>query len=314
MDTIKRSSLAVGVITRKNDQRQPPMGAACVAHFSGHAQHTDGVINRFRSSGAVSMSTAEQERYQRYLCSREWSEKKEAVRQRAEGYCERCLLGPMDACHHLTYARKYNEELADLQAICNGCHEFTHGKSNRNVMATGWGIYLAGKISRGDWRADVVPRLIGNSETLHNGFQVLIPTGAGIAFHYHGPFFTSMGHGMDHGPKSHGNGLDWEAHGAGENLMSVFSRSADAIEQCDVMFAWIDQMDCFGTLVEIGIAHQAGKLIVIGKKEGVDVSEMWFAWAASTYCVRAKDPIEFCKLATPLAVKHLRRRDVPRHD
>lgn len=51
----KRSSLAVGVITRKNDQRQPPMGAACVAHFSGHAQHTDGLITRFRSSGAVSM-------------------------------------------------------------------------------------------------------------------------------------------------------------------------------------------------------------------------------------------------------------------
>jgi len=70
MGCSERSSLASGVITRQTDQRQPPMGAACVAHFSGHAQHTDGVINRFRSSGAVSMATAEQERYQRYLCSR----------------------------------------------------------------------------------------------------------------------------------------------------------------------------------------------------------------------------------------------------
>lgn len=69
------------------------------------------------------------EKYNLYLCSREWSVLKEAVRKRSGGVCERCNRNPMEACHHLTYANKYAEELDDLQAICKPCHEFTHGKS-----------------------------------------------------------------------------------------------------------------------------------------------------------------------------------------
>lgn len=73
--------------------------------------------------------TDDREKYQAYLCSREWAEKREAVRERAYGICERCCVLPMNAVHHLTYARKYDEPLDDLQAICKACHEFTHGKS-----------------------------------------------------------------------------------------------------------------------------------------------------------------------------------------
>jgi replicative DNA helicase len=72
----------------------------------------------------------EREKYMAYLCSREWAEKREAVRGRANGLCERCRSFPMDACHHLTYARKYAEELSDLQAICEPCHDYIHGKSD----------------------------------------------------------------------------------------------------------------------------------------------------------------------------------------
>jgi len=73
--------------------------------------------------------TDDREKYQAYLCSREWAEKREAVRKRAGDKCERCKVLPMAACHHLTYERKYREELTDLQAICQACHDFTHGKS-----------------------------------------------------------------------------------------------------------------------------------------------------------------------------------------
>ncbi len=74
----------------------------------------------------------EKEKYAAYLCSREWAEKREAVRERSYDKCERCFMMPMEACHHLTYERKYKEEIEDLQAICNGCHAFTHGKSDFN--------------------------------------------------------------------------------------------------------------------------------------------------------------------------------------
>jgi hypothetical protein len=74
--------------------------------------------------------TDEKERYAAYLCSRDWAVKREAVRDRAKGTCEVCEILPMAACHHLNYSRKYNEELTDLQAICQACHDFTHGKSS----------------------------------------------------------------------------------------------------------------------------------------------------------------------------------------
>lgn len=95
----------------------------------------------------------DKEKYSAYLCSREWAERREAVRERADGKCERCGLLPMDACHHLTYERKYSEDLSDLQGICNACHEFTHGKSNidpqKNARFIEWASL--GDISQVEW-------------------------------------------------------------------------------------------------------------------------------------------------------------------
>ena len=77
----------------------------------------------------------DREKYSAYLCSREWSELREAVRKRANNKCERCMVMPMDACHHLTYERKYQERLEDLMSICNYCHDYTHGKSDIDPLA-----------------------------------------------------------------------------------------------------------------------------------------------------------------------------------
>lgn len=66
------------------------------------------------------------ERYQKYLCSRKWNEKKQAVHRRAGGMCERCHMREIDHVHHLTYIRKYDERLDDLLGNCAGCHEYEH--------------------------------------------------------------------------------------------------------------------------------------------------------------------------------------------
>jgi hypothetical protein len=60
MHTSNRSSVAAGVMTRQNDQRQPLRGAAFCARFSGHAHRTDGVINRQHLSRAVFMHDTNQ--------------------------------------------------------------------------------------------------------------------------------------------------------------------------------------------------------------------------------------------------------------
>lgn len=76
--------------------------------------------------------------YKRYLASREWAVRREAVRLRAAGgvpqwaadaLCERCCSHPLRATHHLTYERIGREELDDLLGVCNGCHAYLSGKS-----------------------------------------------------------------------------------------------------------------------------------------------------------------------------------------
>lgn len=74
----------------------------------------------------------DKEKYQAYLCSRECGELRAAVHERAGGKCERCGWLPIQNVHHLTYSRKYREELTDLQGVCRQCHEFNHGLSNEN--------------------------------------------------------------------------------------------------------------------------------------------------------------------------------------
>jgi hypothetical protein len=68
----------------------------------------------------------DRERYHRYLCSPEWGQLRNRVLRRAQGRCERCGA-PATAVHHLTYIRVYQERMDDLQAICEPCHEFSHG-------------------------------------------------------------------------------------------------------------------------------------------------------------------------------------------
>lgn len=77
----------------------------------------------------------DREKYQAYLCSREWAEKRRAVHDRAKGKCERCKLFDIDAVHHVTYARKYAEPLEDLAGYCKWCHGFTHGKHDFDPVA-----------------------------------------------------------------------------------------------------------------------------------------------------------------------------------
>jgi predicted ATP-dependent serine protease len=76
------------------------------------------------------------DKYHRYLCSREWAEKRRAVLHRSEGVCERCQLGKVEEIHHLTYDRKYDEHLDDLQGLCAPCHEYVHGHSDFDPRKT----------------------------------------------------------------------------------------------------------------------------------------------------------------------------------
>jgi hypothetical protein len=250
------------------------------------------------------------EKYQAYLCSREWGLKKEAVRKRCGGICERCCVNAMDHTHHLTYARKYNELLEDLRALCKPCHDFTHGKASYDPATSGRvrvagrfvkTFYLAGKISGNDWRDEIVANWSEENHSEHNWRAThdyeqtrlwnTAPNAArarnGVLLHYTGPWWSPVlgGHSCSSwfvsphaylvNPKDE---YGQEPKSPTPAMFSEIRRNIDnAISQADLVFAWIDSADCFGTLVELGFAAAIKKAIVVAFSEAVDFSEFWLA-------------------------------------
>lgn len=73
--------------------------------------------------------------YHRYLASREWAVKKEQVKQRSAGTCERCQEARASEVHHVTYERLGHEDLDDLLHICCACHRFLSAKSDYDPLS-----------------------------------------------------------------------------------------------------------------------------------------------------------------------------------
>lgn len=170
-------------------------------------------------------------------------------------------------------------------------------------------IYLAGKISANDWRHQIVTELRNVDTVKDYKGHVILPDGwptlkdAIFGQHdYVGPYFiTSNQHGPTyHGRDKHGNGAnggDFESpvwspsnfeesppdHGGDlpdnqETRLQVVRLCLRAIQHADVVFAWIDSMTAYGTLVELGFAVARQKPIWWVQKTGdYDIKDMWFA-------------------------------------
>jgi len=89
------------------------------------------------------------EKYALYLCSRDWGVLKKAVFERANGICERCKKEKIRSVHHLTYARKYKENLEDLLGVCTPCHEYFHPRPSHESGTVFVGEFLKGPIPLG---------------------------------------------------------------------------------------------------------------------------------------------------------------------
>lgn len=258
------------------------------------------------------------EKYAAYLCSREWSVLKEKVRHRSAGVCERCHMHPMDHVHHLTYKRKYNERLDDLQACCKPCHEFIHAKSDQDpaidrpavIPWCGRSVktfYLAGKITGTDWRQQIVSDWSYENHS-NSYFQAyfdyasweqwgVVPNVCtvmdGVRLHYSGPWWRdSYCHGFSD-ESGFPHGYTAEAHAEIAPLQAeIANAAASGIAKADMLFAWVDSSDCFGTLVEIGYAKGLRKVVVVAFSSRLNCRELWFARAAANYAFTADTPLD----------------------
>jgi very-short-patch-repair endonuclease len=172
-------------------------------------------------------------------------------------------------------------------------------------------IYLAGKVRNGNrrgdnWRSSLVDDRWytgdfgeayggGNGIDLDGICNELMPPAAwpvlpkavlGI-FDYVGPFLVSCDHGCFHSG-DHATYCNWEPDpddpGVEEWIPSIEVRRNQIISLCynamsnaDIIFFWIDRLDCYGTLAELMIAADMKKDIRIATPDKANIDEMWFA-------------------------------------
>lgn len=152
-------------------------------------------------------------------------------------------------------------------------------------------IYLAGKIEKNCWRRALVPAVReafaeGECNTGDRGWPMKWPILNESIFDVHsytGPFFMSCDHGCFHGDDAHGLGANSIAHHNDAGRPAEVTRLCfDAIDRSDVVFAWIDAHDCYGTIAELGYARAKGKHVwVAGKRHYRD---MWFVTSMADEC------------------------------
>lgn len=172
-------------------------------------------------------------------------------------------------------------------------------------------IYIAGKMQEEDWRLNFfdtwyTSRYEGDSHATQLGINpVLVESNSGwpkntdperpawnnldygtgtiCGLYYTGPFFVDV-----YG----GHGYGWmENYEHGANIQQPFPHSQaeeekreevqrlclDAIKRADLIFAWIDCIDCYGTIAEIGYAKALGKHIWIAGP--IPYHDLWFVYA-----------------------------------
>lgn len=145
-------------------------------------------------------------------------------------------------------------------------------------------VYLAGKITKNGWRHNIVSglrdwehHLLGPAENLDNTWEWPVwPQAIFNIYDYAGPYFIGCDHGCYHGRDSHGytdNGCSSWGRFEREQVLTLCK---NAIQKCDIFFAWVETGDCYGTIAEIGYASALGKQIYIAGPNKID--DMWFVY------------------------------------
>ena len=155
-------------------------------------------------------------------------------------------------------------------------------------------IYLAGKIEKDCWRHGLVSGLrdvapgascddVDSTYRWDTGLPILRNAVDG-RHDYVGPYFTSCDHGCYHGEHTHGvlNRSSVSGSGSGDNARLERARERvhrlclEAVDRCDVLFAWVNTTSCYGTIAEIAWARSRGKLIWVAGPE--ELNDLWFVW------------------------------------
>jgi hypothetical protein len=154
-------------------------------------------------------------------------------------------------------------------------------------------IYFAGKIGRNDWRHNILSNhLLRYAIDASEGRDLFNPgfTLDCEIYTYGGPFFLSCDHGCYHGQNNHGAGVVNQGCGNGpfhssydvhQRRARVFKVNRARVLRADYVFAYLESSDCYGTLLELGIASAKKIPTVIGFAPELSQSNRDDLWMAT---------------------------------
>jgi len=163
-------------------------------------------------------------------------------------------------------------------------HQFIEVKPS--TKDKGVTVYLAGRFEN-DWRH----ALCGSSYRTSSLEEYQDKESIGTSFGRRciGPWFldTMGGHGeMGHESMTvfHGSAEPFEGHQG-----IVLNQCLSQIQKADMVFAWIDDGEAYGTIAEIGYAKALGKKVWIGMSEDMEqLYDTWFVEHMADALVYAK--------------------------
>ena len=142
-------------------------------------------------------------------------------------------------------------------------------------------VYLAGKIEANGWRQQIVD--IRNGAMFWGEYNINTIKNLKLQYNKNiditGPFFLSCDHSCYHGENSHGLGIQREEGCYCEKTFSeeqVNDICLSQIRKSDIVFAYINDDTCYGTLYELGYAAALGKKIAILFDLPERIKKMWF--------------------------------------
>ena len=166
------------------------------------------------------------------------------------------------------YDEKYDQLAETIAYKENACYLF--GREVRNV-------YLAGKITGCSWRDAIIDHYCderyGITDNGRWGLREgVIPTPSGKKLSLTGPYWqpaNEWGHNCsDNSVGLHRCGKlcrneTWHTNNnSTSDISDITNKIYTAISTCDLFFAWIDDLTCYGTLVEIGLAKKWIRLLL----------------------------------------------------
>ena len=189
--------------------------------------------------------------------------------------------------------RRCKELLACMPPECQGSTKVETVPAKSAKASTK--VYLAGRISRNDWRHQLVASVdesrdgFGDREVWERTTEFPMRDGNT----YVGPFFIGCDHGCGHGPNTHGAGAATYYCVGFASAKAVFQKAMAGIKACDVFFAWVgpDFKEAFGTMVEIGFAKALNKRIVAAMHPNFTDKDAWFAMSCVNEVHITEDPV-----------------------